>query len=584
VHATPTTTRTVNTTRSAQSTVRGRLALAVVLALSMATPASAALQAPTAAAATASPADATPATAGADPVVAERVTLDRTPDDPGTVTVTVEYSIPSTVDALRVETPFPGFDEVAVAELDGFDREDEGRFEWDGSTRTASVVLEYAVDDEFGARSLGVERRDWAFAYLPEPDVEVDAGGDAVAVEREQRVAGDGHATVAFGLDGAVATERRRAGGATLTVVVAPGARPRTELDEFAALYRFGGRELAVGDRPNDTAVFVLPDAVFDRGSPAGTTVNRSVWLQDRFSDDDDLQSIPAHEYVHTRLGSFGDDDSRWLTEATAEYYGYLFSLNRANGDWAAFRDALTVDRQRVRESTLTERFTWASPFVPYQKGPRVLAALDAEIRARTGGDRTLQDVLAYRDRAAYGDLRTYENFSAAVVAVTDDAGMGRWLDRYVDGDELPPLPAEPDRFVVNDSIDSDGDGVPNGEEVETNPFDADTDDDGVPDGEDESPAADGAEDDSASPPEDGERTATTTRGDGAADTASGTATTNPQTGASVTTAAAANGTDPGSTSDAESGADDVDSTPGFGAAMALAALAALALGARARR
>ena len=302
-------------------------------------------------------------------------------------------------------------------------------------------------------------------------------------------------------------------------------------------------------------------------------------------------------------MGTFRASTGRWLTEASAEYYGAVLSMNTETGNWTSFRASLEVDRESVRESSLARPRSWTDAYVPYSKGSRVLAALDAEIRDRTDGEKSFQDVLAYRfeDDAPYGNLDTYEDLGDAVVAVTDDPGMRDWLDRYVAGNEVPPLPDDPGRFVLNESMDSDGDGVENGQEVATNPFDPDSDDDGVADGEDAFPM-----DSSRSEPADVSTTATSesttvtqttverttteptrTASGTSPDRETDTASTEPPTPTRTMVSSTASVDDTDETPDDETtdvemtegdGPDADGETPGFGVAVALLANASVAL------
>jgi hypothetical protein len=190
-----------------------------------------------------------------------------------------------------------------------------------------------------------------------------------------------------------------------------------------------------------------------------------------------------THEYVHSRLGEVGNGSAAWLTEATAEYYGYLSTLNAGGTSYEAFYGATTAERFAPNRTAvvLADRESWRGTLGDYEKGAHVLAALDAEIRDRTGGERTLYDVFV--TTRTFDD---YDAFRAQVVETTGDDAIGPWLDRYVTTDALPPLPDDPARYVHGPDLDPDGDGLTSQEEVEgdpqTNPFAADTDADGLDD------------------------------------------------------------------------------------------------------
>ncbi|MFC6954716.1 hypothetical protein [Halorubellus litoreus] len=502
-----------------------------------------------------------------DPVIVERITVNRTPDRAGSVRVDVAYDLPENVVSFTVESTRLQRDAVSLAAATGFDRRSDGSFAWDERTAAPTLSFTYDVAETYSRTVLGVEGDDWAFVSLPNPYVSWRYRGTAPTFETERRTAGTGHASGSYALDGADSTTSRTVGDVNLTVVVAPTARPEATADAYAALYRVGLRELDAGFEYDASGLFVLPTASVSDDVALGTSTRYSFWVQDEYSSVAGVENTPAHEFVHTRMGSFGAGSSRWLTEATAEYYGHVLATNTGAGSWSEFRDAVTVEREAFRDATLADASTWRDELVPYEKGALVLAALDAEIAARTGGVRSLEDVLAYRfsDDDPYGDLETYENFSAAVVATTNDESMREWLDRYVAGGETPSVPSDPDAFVLNDSMDSDDDGVPNGDEVRTNPFDADTDDDGFDDAADPYPTDDTRPADTT--------TSTTTDGSSSmgaeTTTESSTSTTRAPTATSTASGDAGSTTEQGSV---------VDSIPGFGPALAGFAVLAVAL------
>ncbi|WP_227133195.1 hypothetical protein [Halorubellus salinus] len=506
-----------------------------------------------------------------DPVIVERITVNRTPDRPGSVRVDLTYALPDNVVSFTTESTLLERDAVTLAAATGFDRQSDGSFAWDERTTAPTLSFTYDVAETYSQTALGVEGDDWAFVSLPNTYVSWRYRGTPPSFETEGRTAGPGHASGSYALDGARSTTARTIGDLNLTVVVAPTARPGATADAYVSLYRVGIRELEPGFEYDASGLFVLPTASVDDDAALGTSTRYSFWVQDEYSTLDGVENTAAHEFVHTRMGTFGGDTSRWLTEATAEYYGHVLATNTGAGSWSEFREALTVEQDAFRDATLADASTWRDELVPYEKGALVLAALDAEIAARTGGVRSLEDVLAYRfsDDDPYGDLETYENFSAAVVATTNDESMRDWLDRYVAGGETPSVPSNPDAFVLNDSMDSDDDGVPNGEEVRTNPFDADTDDGGLDDTEDPYPT------DDSRPAETTTTTTTTpsitTDGSspiGAEPTVASTTRT--------TTATSSGSDDAGSTTGPGS---VVDSIPGFGPALAAFAVLAVALG-----
>jgi hypothetical protein len=87
-----------------------------------------------------------------------------------------------------------------------------------------------------------------------------------------------------------------------------------------------------------------------------------------------------------------------------------------------------------------------AAEVVPYAKGARVLAALDVEIRTRSGGEATLQDVMAGLN--AHEGTVTHDAFERYVSAAAGEP-MGDWLDRYVRGPAAPQVPEDRSLYRV---------------------------------------------------------------------------------------------------------------------------------------
>jgi predicted metalloprotease with PDZ domain len=129
----------------------------------------------------------------------------------------------------------------------------------------------------------------------------------------------------------------------------------------------------------------------------------------------EELEGLIAHEMVHNWPTLAGDHaDTSWYTEGSAEYYSVVLSLRSG---------AITPEEflKRVNEhasgyylnplQTLTNRgadaIYWKDSragHVPYGRGFMYLAAVDAQIRARSGDKRSLDNVelalLARKDPA----------------------------------------------------------------------------------------------------------------------------------------------------------------------------------------
>ena len=225
---------------------------------------------------------------------------------------------------------------------------------------------------------------------------------------------------------------------------------PAAIADSLAA----ASNDLGFGQRYQTVRVFGVGDPI----RPGGRVLTHEVWVHagatfDRLRDwTGRYPPTPSHanrwlhEYLHT-LGGWGNEtapDSRWLTEAVPSYYTVTETarqgrLDRCNASryWEGLNRSLHLGPGTVN---LSAPRTYEGTAADYTQGAYVLAALDAEIRVRTGGLRSLQDVLRRLDGA--GDV-TGADLRRAVRQVVGP-GMDAWLDRYVAGTAIPPPPARP--------------------------------------------------------------------------------------------------------------------------------------------
>ncbi|MFB6068296.1 MAG: hypothetical protein ABEJ90_00005, partial [Halobacterium sp.] len=427
-----------------------------------------------------------PAVVGGETAQVERRTLHqemvvaRNPDS-GTVTVTATYAVPSQVTHLVVDVPAIANGEASVAGGEGFERTRPARFEWD--ERTAAPSLRFRLDVGEGmARGVhGVEGDEWAFVVEPNTNVKWSYRGTPPGYSQDFSVAGEGYVRDHMAYLGPYRTESVTFDGERTTFVL--GADADVNLSDATGFLEVAHRHFGFRAERDETTVFVLPLQSRGVEHVAGATVETSFWVTEPGVRIDDVSAVFPHEYVHTRLGTVGDDGAEWLNEASAEYYGHAFALNYGVGSYDQFRRRISAESfgPNGTRVVLEDRSTWGRNLGDYEKGSHVLAALDAEIRQRTDGAHTLRDVYVRHPERFDG----YASFRSAVVEVTGEESLGPWLDRYVTTDALPPLPDDPSLYVVGAALDPDDDGASSGRErdVGTNPFLNDTDVDGVGDG-----------------------------------------------------------------------------------------------------
>jgi len=401
-------------------------------------------------------------TPGEEAVLHQRGIVSRN-SEPGSVTLTFAYDIPSSITGLRVSVPVVGLDGITVAGMEGFERTDRGYFLWDGETERPTISVRMAVTDSLAEGVRGIEREDWAL--VSEPQTRIQVRTDARPRQRTSFTVADGEEGYARSHLAYLGPHERRNvtfGGERVTFVLGDEDADPTRAIEFL---RTANERFDFGVRRDSMTVFVVPLSGLEEGPVQAATVDTAFWVGSAGLRLDSTGSVFAHEYVHTRLDTVGEEDAAWLTEASAEYYGRLFAFNAGVGTYDSFLEGLRATQYAPdrRAAVLTDSETWQGTQAHYDKGAHVLAALDAEIRRRTDGEHTLRDVFTGRSEP-FGD---YEAFRSAVIEVTGDEAIGTWLDRYATTDDLPPLPEHPRYYVADPSLDPDGDGMTSGAELD---------------------------------------------------------------------------------------------------------------------
>ncbi len=418
-----------------------------------------------------------------EPEISERQTFSRD-EARGTVRLELAYEVPTGVTDLRVRLPDLAGSSLSVVDSEGFDRRGETAFEWTRSTSTPTLTLELDVStDDISTSEWGVKRDGWAFATVPPTGFDITYTGTRPRLVSETRVEETGYATDRMAFMGPYDTVEVSDSSETVRFVVGNGTTEGNVSAARAFLERAQGR-FDFGVRRDRLVVFVLPyegRVETEEAIVTGEAFGDAFWVTADATHVSGVENAFAHEYVHSRLGSVGNGSAAWLTEATAEYYGSLAVLNVGGTSYEAFYRSVRADSFAPNRTAvvLSEPESWRGTLGDYEKGAHVLAALDAEIRARTNA--TLYDVFVANE--SFDD---YAAFRSAVLETTGDETLGPWLDRYVTTEALPPLPDDPARYVQGGDLDPDNDGLTSEAEVTatpaTNPFVADTDGDTLSD------------------------------------------------------------------------------------------------------
>lgn len=433
-------------------------------------------------------AGATTASAGGDsPTVRVTHTATGHPE-PGVVRFETTYGLPETVSNLTVT---PGETErVTVTGGTGFDNE-SGRWIWsreEADTTQPTVVWRASINetdsvfDGFDAVGTGswalferpyLDYHYWYSDEQPTIDSTVTTGPNTTGY-----VSGE---TVYLGQYTATQSQR---GDQQYTLVVPASAEAPPDPAAVFDTFGFANRVLDVGHTDPTVEVFVGPAPLRDGGLtyPNGddSETPERMWVSDNEPADG---STYYHEYVHTRQVYNESDRMAWVTEAQAAYYDELLVLYSGAGTYGEFREGVTSAEHASARLASANR-TAARRDADYAKGPRVMAALDAEIRRATDRNSTLEDV--WRAMNEHQGRLTYSDFKTIVADVAGES-FDDWLDRYLTTSAAPDVPLNRTLYAPVDSgIDSDGDGNDTQAELAngTNPFetsqqlDADTEDD----------------------------------------------------------------------------------------------------------
>lgn len=251
---------------------------------------------------------------------------------------------------------------------------------------------------------------------------------------------GPAHDVVGFGeraLVGATKTATVPVDGTELTVVVPAGrgvdpARKAEFVEAFAGPYSLS---------PNDERRVVLvsvPDALPHEGlmysDDRGYVTIEAFW-------DGDAHSVWIHEYIHARQDVRTASGMAWFREASARYLSQRFMQEQYDGVTAADLRAELAASPGGERVVLANRTSWAGTTDHYRSGARLLAAVDAEIRAETGGEHALVDV--FRAMNAEDEPVTVERFVELVERRTDSDEQ--WIAAAIEGDW--PVPERHERY-----------------------------------------------------------------------------------------------------------------------------------------
>jgi hypothetical protein len=403
----------------------------------------------------------------------------------GVAPIRIEVNVSPANYKFRLE---PG-DDIAVESADGFERTDEGWL-WRESTsdsRTPSLSGTYEVNqtnDVFEGLDY-VDTGQWGI--VDEPSVGYHHWWDRQrpAVEYDLTVASDteGYAGTEMVLLGPHETTNGTAGEQAITVVrpTVPTETRNVDAERMIDHLEIASRLLQVGSRDEGINVYVVADPI-RRGGWADMSAGPErddFWVNAQNDDD----TTRFSEYVHTRQEFDLTERMDWLSEAQDGYYSAAIAREIGMYDQGMFRVEVVEDAEEHASANLLDP---DHPVVAdYDKGARVLASLDAKIRGRTSGNRSLETV--WRMMNLRGEKVTFDSFTGMVEAVAGRS-FDDWLRDALTTETLPSVPRDPSLYELNSDdgpFDTDDDGLSDQREAEigSDPTLADTDGDGIEDG-----------------------------------------------------------------------------------------------------
>jgi len=359
--------------------------------------------------------------------------------------LTATFDVPAAIEDFRVIAGT-----VDVREAEGFSECGSNRLCWDGSADEPTLTVRHDLT-AYAETDTGIVND--SAVFVPAPRIYTvwrtdDGRRTAPLFAKAEYAAYDvvsertviGNATLFHGPHAEY--ERTVAGGTgemgtTVRLIVPEGVRLGPSRERLFDAFDGAAETLDVGGVIREVIAVALgntPQAT--EYGLAGATVGNTFWARAGGSLSS-THNVWLHEYVHTRQ-RFADRDREmeWFVEASAEYYAARLAYELGLVGDLEYEWEMKSRRASASDSTLADPATWSRPAVPYRKGALTLAALDAEIRNRTDGERTLEDVFGQLNRA--DRTLTYELFANTVVSVSGDPAMREWLDRYVRGGATP--------------------------------------------------------------------------------------------------------------------------------------------------
>lgn len=164
----------------------------------------------------------------------------------------------------------------------------------------------------------------------------------------------------------------------------------------------------------------------------------------------DEVRSLLAHETLHHFVGGYGDGGGaggqQWYSEGATSYYTIVLPYRAGLTSTTNFIDAFnahaenyyTNPRSNLSNDEITALFFSDSnaQVVPYNRGPLYFALVDARMRAATGGDKRVDDLIFRFIEERDGAIDAVKLWRQIIVDALGEAG-GAEFDSMMQGTPL---------------------------------------------------------------------------------------------------------------------------------------------------
>ncbi len=402
------------------------------------------------------------------------ITYELTPETPGQITAVAEYQIPSNVPRVDLGNPDP--DRINIQNIQNLQKTEEG-YVWEGGE---APQITYTIDlstDTLGGDESGIDVGSWAIVDTVSPSIGWRYYDESPEYNEEYSVAGEGIAGDGYVYLGHYTTESAMVNGTNATVVKTAGMSIRPDSDELFDTFRY--MEETLWNSRNDDQKLIIAVSEYTDMTNAGRETGGDFYVQSNLPLNHP-DTTWAHEYVHVTQQTRMSPEMSWFVEGSAEYFTATTMLNRGMATAEEFEEQITTTDERIKHANLTDRSTWNSSYVEYDKGAHVLAFLNEQIRENTNGEASMRDV--YRDVQQHDGTVNYSDFKRILIDVGGPE-MGPVADRYINAIGFPDHEFESEQHLYS-GYDADDDGLRNGYERQhgLNPLRQDTDQDGLND------------------------------------------------------------------------------------------------------